>query len=174
MGTLIDWSTVNRQIETYKQAYDWDTRSKALAHVLLDRLFRAEPDEVEDAITDGGQDRGVDAVVIQDGLKPPLVHLFQVKCVDKYEKSKNRFPSNEIDKLLSFVADLLEKRPGLKNTCNPVLWQHVQEIWELLESSNPQFVVHLAGNQDRIASADLERAEEALRPHRAFSISSLW
>jgi hypothetical protein len=172
VATLIDWSTVDSQIRSYKAAYAWDTRSKALAHLLLDRLFHAEPDDVEDAITDGAQDRGVDAILIQDSLRPPRVHLFQVKCVEKYDKAKNRFPSREVDKLLSFIADLLEKREELKDTCNPALWEHAQEIWRLFETSTPQFTVHLAGNMERIAQPDLSRAESALRRHNAFTVKS--
>ena len=84
VATRIDWSTVESQIRFCKNEYGWDTRSKALSHVILHRLFQAEFDDVEAAMTDGAQDRGIDAVLIEESCDSPRVHLFQVKCADSF------------------------------------------------------------------------------------------
>jgi hypothetical protein len=76
--------------------------------------LKAHPssEDVEEAITDGPNDRGVDAVVIEERAEGNIVHLFQIKCVSDFEKASNNFPSKEIDKLLSFIAEVLQKKVG--------------------------------------------------------------
>jgi len=142
----------------------------ALTHIVLEHLFGLSPEEVDECITDGAKDRGIDAVVIPDSDKSSLIHLFQVKCVDAFDKADNNFPSGEIDKLLSFIADLLRKEPNLEQTCNSLLWGKVQEIWEAFEYGVPKFTVHLVGNQAPLTVGEQERLETSLSPYRNFSV----
>lgn len=157
MATLIDWSEVDLKIQAYCSQFQYDTRSMALTHIVLEHMFGMSPDEVDESITDGTQDRGIDAVVIPEGRQPAVIHLFQVKCVDAFEKADNNFPSTEIDKLLSFLADLLRKEAGMEITCNPLLWGKVQEIWDAFEYGVPKFTVHMVGNQAPITISDEHR-----------------
>jgi hypothetical protein len=138
--------------------------------VLLETLFALSPEEISESITDGPNDRGVDAVALQELNEGDVVHLFQVKHVTQFTKASNNFPSNEIDKLLSFISDLLQKKPNLERTCNPLLWGKVQEIWEAFEHGTPSFVVHLAGNLRPLISTERERFHQSLKPYRSFSV----
>jgi hypothetical protein len=170
MATLIDWSTVQTKIDSYKDLFDYENSSLALSHVLLETLFALSPEEISESITDGPNDRGVDAVALQELNEGDVVHLFQVKHVTQFTKASNNFPSNEIDKLLSFISDLLQKKPNLERTCNPLLWGKVQEIWEAFEHGTPSFVVHLAGNLRPLISTERERFHQSLQPYRSFSV----
>lgn len=168
--TLIDWSTVNSRIEQYTSEFDYDTRSQALAHVLLDALFPLTPEEISECITDGPNDRGVDAVLIQELNDGDRIDLFQVKCGESFEKAAKHFPAVEIDKLLAFISDVLAKKDSLRKTANPILWGKVQEIWEAFDRGTPSFVVHFASNLQGLEPTQRERAEESLRRYRTFSI----
>lgn len=170
MANLIDWSQVAAKVEAYRTEYSHDSSHGALAHVLLETLFGLDLEGVQEASTDGPYDRGVDAVVIEVDRSKNTVHLFQVKCVDSFEKSSNHFPSSEIDKLLSFVDDVLQKRNSLRGSTNPLLWAKVQEIWALLEGSTPRFVVHLASNAAPLNPTERTRLLSALEPYRVFTI----
>jgi hypothetical protein len=169
MATLIDWSEVDLKITAYCSQFQHDTRSMALTHIMLEHLFGLSTDEVDECTTDGAQDRGVDAVVIEDGNVPVTIHLFQVKCVESFDKADNNFPSVEIDKLLSFISDVLRKEPGLEQTCNPLLWGKVQEIWDAFAQGSPKFTVHLVGNQASLTPGELTRLDTSLAPYRNFS-----
>lgn len=169
MATLIDWSQVDLKVNGYRKRFGYDTRSLALTHVVLEANFNLTDDEIQECITEGSQDRGIDAVAIEDRDPFAVVHLFQVKCVDSFEKAGNNFPSSEIDKLLSFIQDLLRKDPKLQHTCNPILWGKVQEIWDLFGATTPRFVVHLAGNLAPLVASEAGRLESALEPYRYFT-----
>lgn len=170
MATLIDWSQVKTKVDSYLVLHECETKSIALGYVLLEYLLGLSPDEIEDAITDGSQDRGIDAVVLQEQEGRELIHLFQFKYVEDFSKAENNFPSNEIDKLLSFIADLLRKDIGLEKTCNPLLWGKVQEVWEAFERGTPSFVVHLAGNLEALTLSEQDRLQRSLAQYRSFTI----
>lgn len=170
MANLIDWSQVDLKVNTYQPRLGYDTRSLALGHIVLEALFGLPGDEIRDCLTDGSADRGIDAVVITEQDRFPLVHLFQVKCVDSFQKASNNFPSTEIDKLLSFIADLLNKEPNLQASCNPLLWGKVQEIWDLFGDAVPRFTIHLAGNLAPLIGPELQRLKDTLARYRNFSV----
>jgi hypothetical protein len=173
MATLIDWSTVTSKIKMCAEQYEYDTASRAFGHVLLETLFGLPPDEIEENLTDGPNDRGIDAVIIHEHMEGDYIHLFQFKYVEKFENASNNFPSTSIDKLLSFITDLLKKKPELKDTTNPILWGKVQEIWDSFENGVPKFFVHLAGNCEGLISTELKRLKDSLEQYKIFSIREL-
>ena len=170
MPTLIDWSTVKSRVESYQQLYDYDQPSLALAHVAVEALFGLSSEDARESITDGPNDRGIDAIVIEQLVDGDVVHLFLIKYVTEFERASNNFPANEIDKLLSFVAELLQKRADLQQTCNPLLWGKVQEIWEAFDRGTPSFVIHILGNLGPLVSTERERLESSVRQYRTFSV----
>lgn len=56
------------------------TRSTALLAWFLEHVWRMEPEDVEDAICDGGGDKGIDALEVDDDLGE--ITIFQSKCRD--------------------------------------------------------------------------------------------
>src|SRR5688572_3738140 len=169
MTTLIDWRLLESKVELNENNWGYEKRSQALSHVLLETLFDLTPEEIGDAITDGPQDRGIDAVHIEEQEKI-VVHLFQFKYTSKFENSNDNFPSNEIDKMLSFIAAMLSKEASMKNNCNPLVWSKVQSIWDILDREVPQFVVHLCGNMAELTPNEFERFKTSLQPYRHFQI----
>jgi hypothetical protein len=168
MTTIIDWRQLEAKIDYNINTWEYETRSMALAHVLLDNLFGLSPEEIGDSITDGANDRGIDAVYIDE--EKSIVHLFQFKHTPEYKKSNNNFPSNEVDKILSFAADLLSKQDSMQKNCNPVLWAKIQAIWEFIDQEIPQFEVHLCGNMKELVSTEFNRLVTGLKPYRNFQV----
>lgn len=67
MVTILEWNTLETKVEGIKKLSEFlDTRSKAFGALMICDLLGVELDEAIDAITDGGDDRGVDAVYIDD------------------------------------------------------------------------------------------------------------
>jgi hypothetical protein len=140
--------------------------------MVLEYLLSLSSDEIEDAITDGPDDRGIDAVYVDERDGRNTIHLFQFKHVSSFNKAKNNFPSTEIDKLLSFIADLLNQSPGMGKTCNPILWSKVQEIWDALKNPAPSFEVHFCGNMKELVETHKHRVITALSGYRSFSVNN--
>ncbi len=91
--TLIDWSTVDSRINQCHDEFAYGTRSQALTHVLLEALFSLTPEEIAESMTDGPQDRGVDAVVVRELNDGDRIDLFQVKCSETFDNAANNFLS---------------------------------------------------------------------------------
>jgi len=172
MATLLDWNAVSHKVESYIGESPYcTTLGRAFTYVALEYLLSLSPEEIEDAITDGPNDRGIDAVYVDERDGRNVIHLFQFKHVNSFDKAKKNFPSTEIDKLLSFCMDLLNKDPGMKGTCNPILWTKVQEIWSALSNPTPSFEVHFCANMEGLIQAQKERVMSALAAYRSFHVN---
>jgi hypothetical protein len=171
MATLLDWNTVSHKVASYVGESPYCTSpSRAFTYMVLEYLLCLSPQEIEDAITDGHDDRGIDAVYVDEADRRNVIHLFQFKHVGSFAHAKRNFPSTEIDKLLSFCADFLNQESGMRATCNPILWAKVQDIWAALRNPFPSFEVHFCGNMNGLTEPHKKRVEAALAGYRSFTV----
>jgi hypothetical protein len=172
MATLLDWNAVSHKVKSYIGESPYcTTPSRAFTYLALEYLLSLSPEEIEDVITDGPNDRGIDAVYVDERDGRNVVHLFQFKHVNSFAHAKRNFPSTEVDKLLSFCADLLNQEPGMQHTCNPLLWTKVQEIWGALNNPSPSFEVHFCGNMTGLVETQKERVVSSLAGYRSFTVN---
>lgn len=172
MPTLLDWNALTNKLGSYVGQYeDCPTQQAAFSHVVMEYALGLDPEQIEDSITDGADDRGIDAVYVDDREGHNTIHLFQFKFATTFANAKRNFPSNEIDKLLSFCSDVLDENQHLKKSCNPLLWAKVQEIWQALKKQNPKFEIHFSGNMLPLLDAQRKRAEQTLSKYRTFAVN---
>ena len=163
-----DFSLVRTNLEHISRDIDIEELSLCFPFLVLDVFFGLQDDEAEECLTDTaylvkvgekkGHDRGVDAIYIdeQSGAVP-VVHIFNFKYATVFEKTSSHFPSSEIDKIASFVSDVISEDVAIKSTINEILFDKVSEVWKLFETTNPQFAVHLCSNMYH-ALEDREKA----------------
>lgn len=167
MASLIDYNTVRAQAEGWIEAESgFDTPVRAFQALAVAVVLGIDEDEARDAVVDGGFDRGIDAIYVDERGGANVIHLFQFKYAQTFEKSKNNFPSNEIDKILSFISDLLDKDPGMEATCNPLLWEKVEQVWEAMDRPNPTIEVHFCSNTASMVVAEQGRISKAIEKYR--------
>lgn len=167
MPNLINWSAVENRVRRYESQFEYEARSLALAHVALESHFDLPADEVGDCITDGAKDRGIDAVYVQAVGTRSRIHLFNVKCCESVDHAEKNFPGGEVDKMLTFIADLLSRNQEMNNSCNGLLFSHVQNIWSLYESGiTPEIVVHLVGNMAAVVPKEAQRFRATVAKYR--------
>ncbi|KRA79742.1 AIPR family protein [Altererythrobacter sp. Root672] len=164
--TLLDWSQVRSGIQAFQRSLGLAEESRAFLYFALSKILKIDDDEIRTAITDGGDDRGIDAVYVDSRPERRVIHLFQFKHVSSFEKVGSSFPSNEIDKIQSFLECFLRKDASLEKTCNPLLWNKVQDLWEALEEAVYSIQIHLCNNATALIPSHLSRFEEALRPYQ--------
>jgi len=171
VATLIDWNSITHKCKAYIGESDYATTEKrAFSHIVLEYLLSLSSEEITDSITDGGNDRGVDAVFVDDRDGRNDIHLFQLKHVNTFAKAKNNFPSNEIDKMLSFCTDLLNENQNMGDTCNTILWTKVQDIWTALEQASPSFFIHFCGNMQPMVTTQQVRVKDAFEDYGSFKV----
>ena len=171
MANLLDWNTLDHKVKAYLDPDNGiDIQQKAFPILMVSSLLGVSDEEAEDSITDGSQDRGVDAVYIDDRDGRNSLHVFQFKYVDTFENTKKNFPSGEIDKLVSFFDDLLDLNKSLEDTCNPILWNKVKEMWAALDKPKPSIEVHFCGNTLPMQGGEKDRADAALGKFKYFNV----
>lgn len=162
MATLLDWGNVDAAAARIDRNLELDSRREAFTFLCLGSLLRLDFDEVRGCITDGPEDRGVDAVFLDERFGRRVIHLFQFKCHASFGASNRNFPSTEIDKLLAFIGDCFGQVDGFLDTCNPLLRHKVQDIWSFVESGACQVEVHLCSNGERLTSDQRARFAASL------------
>lgn len=183
MHSLQDFSLIHTHVQKYMNDFNLGTPSSAFSYFALNLILGLQDDEIEDAITDnyllketgktGGHDRGVDALYIdyEDVDGKPKINFFNFKYTDKFAKTKNNFPSNEIDKIVGFINDLMTQEESVKTTVNPILYGRIKEIWKIFEDVNPNFVIHLCANHyEGLEKSENERFKRAVHRHSNFEI----
>jgi len=183
MHSLQDFSLINTSVQKYMSDFHLETPSSAFSYFVLKLILGIQDDEIEDAITDNnllremgrtsGHDRGIDALYIdyEDVDGKAKIHFFNFKYVNTFSKTKNNFPSGEIDKIVNFINDLMSQYEDMKNTVNRILYDKISEIWKLFENVNPNFEIHLCANHYYgLENLEKERFERAINRHSNFVI----
>lgn len=173
MPSRQDFSLIRTQVEKFTEDFRLTKQSDGFLHFILNITLGLQEDEITDSITDnnylvsigaeGGHDRGIDAVYIDESDAQQTVHLFNCKYTEQFQKTESHFPGNEIDKIVNFLNDLMGQDNNIKETVNPILFAKIEEIWDLFDRSNPKFVVHICANYyNGFEKKEGERFERAI------------
>lgn len=139
-----------------------DHPNQSLVYLFLAHRFYREQFEIEESYTDGGNDRGVDAVYIDRRADQPVVHLFQSKFHDSERKAKNPFKSAEVEKVVRFLEVLRNREADLSKVANPRLEQKILEIRDLQDRDFPEFKLWLVSNGQPCVAHELSPIANAL------------
>lgn len=170
MATLLDWSNVESATKNVVETLSLDTPREAFSLLALSSILKIDYDESRGALTDGAMDRGVDAIFLDDRFSNRLIHIFQFKHHSDFNGSKRNFPSTEIDKLLSFINDVMRQTDGFVETCNPMLREKVYAVWDFIEGGSCEIKVHLCSNGEKLVEQEAARFAAALQPLKYFSV----
>lgn len=179
--SLQDFSVINSNVLAAKKDNKLRSESDGFYYTVLGTLFELQDTEIDAAITDAyyrvskgdspGKDRGIDAVYIDEQKSPPEIHLFNFKYTTDVQKTRGFYPSNELDKILTFISQLIASDRTLLADLNSALKAKVIEIWDLFKSSSPTFIVHLASNYtESLTIEEDQRLQNALKLYSDFSI----
>jgi hypothetical protein len=149
--------------------------SKGFAPIVLQALFRLTETEVNDCITDGGNDQGIDAVHIEGGQQP-VVHLINCRYRESETRSASRnFPSAELSKILSFLDLAISGSTDSEGTLlNSELADKVNLISKLLDDGAPvNFRVHLVSNGLPLQPNEREAFLGRLTPYKHVKLSEV-
>lgn len=151
-----DFAVIHQHVLRAKADNSLKDESQAFYHVLLETLFDLQDDEIDAAITDDhyrigkgdspGKDRGIDAIHIDEMAIPPVIHIFNAKYTTAIGNTQSFFPSNELDKVITFLSQLMAQDSTLLDNVNAALHAKVAEIWDQISKTNPRFVLHFASN----------------------------
>jgi hypothetical protein len=171
MASMLDWGNVDSACERMRASLSLSEKREAFSLLCLSEILRIDFDEARGALTDGPDDRGIDAAYIEDRSGVRTVHLFQFKFHTTFENSKRNFPSSELDKISCFVNDCFSQTQNFLQTCNHLLRQKVIDIWSFIASGSTRVRIHLCSNGSILAEGHLSRFEESLQRYKYFSVT---
>ncbi|MGY6551610.1 MAG: AIPR family protein [Erythrobacter sp.] len=167
MANRFDWNALEQHIEAVIASYDELNRTKALAVISASELFEIDYEEAVDCITDGGNDRGVDLFFIDDRDGKKDIHLIQSKCSEEFEGSKKNFPGKEVDKIISFVNDLVTDDKEALKTANPLLKAKIADAALILREADATISVHFVSNTLPLIEDEIKRIDNAFSRYAA-------
>lgn len=170
MANLVDWSHIKSQVSQFKKSLMLERDEDAFTFFCLDLFTKLDHQDISDLITDGSMDRGIDAIFIEESDVGNCIYLYQFKHVSNFDKSTNNFPSNEVDKIVSFISDLLSKSEDMLETCNPLLSRHITNIWDALEQKVFDFKVVLCSNSGKLSDVYRDSFERKIAKYKYFSV----
>jgi AIPR protein len=154
--SLQDFSLIRTYVDKFRSDNSLQTASLGFSFFILDLILNLQTDEIEDSLTDSfylqsksrdsGHDRGIDAIYIDSTESPSAVHIFNFKYTEDFHNTEKFFPATEIDKILGFFTTVMAQDDSIREHINPVLFSKTQEIWNLFQTQNPRFIVHICAN----------------------------
>lgn len=166
MATKLDWDILNRSCEAIQKRLSLQTVRHGFFHFVIAPLLSLTTAEIEDAITDGTGDRGIDAFYFDERQGALELHLFNFKFVQDFENAGAAFPGNEIDKILTFLDDFIGQKPTLLQECNAFLSPKIEYVWQKFQSPIFRITIHFCSNAAKFMQHDEQRLKDALNDYR--------
>jgi hypothetical protein len=173
MATLLDWGNVDGACAQIERSLGLANRREAFTLLCLSTFLRIDFDEARGCLTEGANDRGIDSVYLDERFGRRVIHLFQMKCHGNFSRNSRNFPSSEIDKLLSFINDCFGQVDGFLESCNPLLYQKVIDIWEFVKSGHCEVEIHLCSNGERLIPEQRSRFEASLAKFKVIKLHEI-
>ena len=168
MANIFDWNALEERINAIQRDYDdLDDRSRAFTVLAVSAIMDMSIEEGVDTLTDGGNDRGIDAVYIDNRENRNDIHIIQSKCVESFAGSQKHFPGREVDKMVSFVEDLTTENLGALQAANENLSQKIHDCIQTLHIPKSTVTVHFIGNQAPLISHELDRVQSVFGRYTA-------
>lgn len=172
--TDLEFSLIESKVKKSADKIGLDDRSTGFLYLILDSLFPRSGEDISSLITDGGSDRGVDAVYIQESGNVAHISIVQSKYASTIKSAGRTFPGNEIDKLISFIRDLVDRVAGLPESVNPLLRGKIVDIWRLVDQGKMIYIhIFLVSNALPLATHERKRLDAFCSQYEFISVEEL-
>lgn len=129
----VEWDIIDARVRSAVAAHVLRTPSLGFLYLVLEQFFPGRSGEYTDMVTDGSNDRGIDAIEIIERDDQAEVYLFQAKYREGQNSTDKTINDAEVLKISSFLHELFDKSDPLRRTGNLQLTEAVERIWALHE-----------------------------------------
>lgn len=124
----IEWDIIDIRVKTVVKNHSLTTQSIGFLWLSLEQLFPSLQNELLETITDGPDDRGIDAIHLIESDDSAEIFLFQAKYRNSVKTTNKTINDSEVLKISLFLDELFNKSHDLLK-CNFRLREIVQRIW---------------------------------------------
>lgn len=161
MTNLSTFSMLHERVIKYKADYLLDSNSAAFVWLALETILHLNSDDIEDAITDGSMDGGIDAIYVSDRT----VNIFTFTYTDKFEHTIRNFQETDLDQMLVTMQGIYG-HTTTANTVNELLWEKINEIWNLFAVGTLNFRYYICSNKQKPVEHARHKFETSLKEFR--------
>lgn len=127
----MDWDIIDARVTKACDRHKFQRRTVGFLAIVIDQVFPGHEDQLQEIITDGPDDKGVDAIHIVEGESSAEVFLFQSKYRESHGTCHKTINDAEVLKISLFLNELFDKSDSLAGSGNFQLQEAVRRIWEL-------------------------------------------
>lgn len=161
--TAVDWEIIHARVRRVVSARGLPSHSLGFLHVVLEQLLPGRNSDYADMITDGSNDRGIDAVEVLEGDGQADVLLFQAKYRETLATTDKTINDAEVLKISAFLHELFDKSEALLKTGNLQLTEAVRRIWALHEKGYVcRYRIILCSNDQGVSASARGLIESAI------------
>jgi AIPR protein len=157
MPNLQTFSLIQQRVNRYKRDYSLEKDGVAFAWVALEIILNLNEDEIEEALTDGNGDGGIDAIHIADRD----IHIFTFKYTNSFESTFKNFPETDLDTFLVTMERIMSHSLS-KEAVNDLVWDKAQEIWGLFGTGPLNFNFYVCSNKEKPTEQAQKRFQDNL------------
>lgn len=137
----------------------------AFDRVALRIILKLNDDEIEESLTDGHDDGGIDAIYIQNHT----VHFFSFKYTYDYSNITDNFPGKEIEQISNTITKFITGNIR-RDSFNLAIWDKYIEFKELLEDGTIEIKIHLASNKAKPVALAQKKLEDDMKKYRIVEV----
>jgi hypothetical protein len=127
----MDWDIIDARVTKACARHQFQKKTVGFLAIVMDQIFPGHEDQLQEIITDGPDDRGVDGIHIVEGENSAEVFLFQSKYRESQATCHKTINDAEVLKVSLFLNELFDKAHALADSGNFRLQEAVRRIWEL-------------------------------------------
>jgi hypothetical protein len=127
----LDFDIIDARVRAEAERPPATTASRALLRLVLRTYFPATDGPFVESLTDGPNDRGVDAVHFVEDDDQAEIYIFQSKYREGQLSTDKTINDSECLKLAAFLEELFDRSSSLENVGNFRLQQAIENVWAL-------------------------------------------
>jgi hypothetical protein len=127
----VEWDIIDARVRSETDKRNLRNPSLGFLRLVLAAYFPERDEDLDDIITDGPNDQGVDAIEVLHRDHRAEVFFFQAKYREGRAGTDRTINDTEILRCLTFLRGIFDKQSSLAETGNLQLDEAVKRIWEL-------------------------------------------
>ena len=131
------YKQIKTEITRIREEYKYSNDSSAFGHFMVKAILDLTDEEANEAITDGFNDNGIDAIYIDTRNQKTKIHFFQFKFPASADKIDGALKQDELLKLINGYEHFI----GNNEKFNSIIWNDLlkekrEEFTEIEDSDN--------------------------------------
>jgi len=129
----VEWDIIDARVRSETERRNLRNPSLGFLRLVLAAYFPDREEDLDEIVTDGPNDQGIDAIEIVHRDHRAEIFFFQAKYRDGRAGTDRTINDTEVLRCLTFLRGIFDKQTALAATGNLQLDEAVRRIWELHE-----------------------------------------